>query len=115
LLVNVNIYPDVAARSVGGGLDGANVRVAIAGSQHELFHGTAKLLNATSAVTSCELSNCTVDIRLPPQQTGPIIEQIEVVGVISLLLNDLELYVLVIQGFVVNGAVGIRESGSGKA
>jgi hypothetical protein len=43
------------------------------------------------------------DVGLAPQLAGAVVEQVEVVGVIALLLDDLELDVLIIQVVIESG------------
>jgi hypothetical protein len=83
--------------------------------KHELLNGSAELLHRTTLIACGEFSDSAIDIGLAPEQAGPVVEEVEVVGVIALLLNDLELNVLVIQSLVINGAVGIGEFESGRA
>jgi hypothetical protein len=100
LLVNVNIYTDVATRSMCIGLYGLYVGILIPCGEHELLDGPAELLNRSSRVSRSEFTNCSVNIGLAPEKTGAIVEQVEVVCVISLLLNDFEVNVLVIDSFL---------------
>ena len=52
-----------------------------------------------------QFTNDTIDVRLAPQDAGAIVEQVEVMSVITFLLDYLELYVLVIQSVIQNGGV----------
>ena len=52
-----------------------------------------------------QFTNGTIDVRLTPQDAGAIVEQVEVMSVITFLLDYLELYVLVIQSVIQNGRV----------
>jgi hypothetical protein len=49
-----------------------------------------------------QFTNGTVYIRLAPQDAGAVVEQVEVMSVITFLLNYLQLYILVIQSVVQN-------------
>ena len=80
-----------------------------------MLDGSTELLNTTAVIPCSELTDGPVDIWFAPEQAGTVIEQVEVVGVIALLLDYLELNVLVIQSLVVNGAVGVRKIESGLA
>jgi len=87
----------------------------VAGFEHELLDRSTEVFNGASIITCSELTDCAIDIGLAPEQAGAIVEDVEVEGVISLLLDYLELNVLVIQSLVVNGAVGVRKIESGLA
>jgi hypothetical protein len=76
----------------------------VSSSEHELFHRPTELLDGTIPASRSELTHSSVDVRLSPEETGTVVEEIEVVGIIALLLDYLELNVLVIQSFVVDGA-----------
>lgn len=81
-----------------------HIRIGIAGSDHDLLHGLVyPFLRAR--VPGGPFSNRSVHIWLVPQSVGPVLEEVEVVRIVSHLLRDLELDVLVVQA-------GIKGPGS---
>ena len=73
-----------------------DVRVVGAGGDHHaLDHLPHLFLGA--GIPGGQLSYRAVDIGLAPQHRRPVVEQFEVVQVVSFLLHDLKLYVLVVQ------------------
>jgi len=57
------------------------------------------LFHRTTVIPCSELSDGPVDIWFAPEQAGAIVEEVEVVSVITFLLDYLELNVLVIDFF----------------
>jgi hypothetical protein len=79
-----------------------DVRVAGAGGDHHAFDHLPHLFLG-AGVPGGQLSYRAVDIGLAPQHGRPVVEQFEVVQVVSFLLHDLKLYVLVIQVGIESG------------
>jgi hypothetical protein len=69
-----------------------------------LTHGRAALKLAGNSsraiVAGSQLSYRSVDIGLTPQQSRAVVEDVEVVSVVSLLLNDLEFDIFIVDVWV---------------
>ena len=96
LVVDIDIDGHVAARAVGGPGGVADVGVGGPGGDHHLLDRLSDLFLA-AALAGSQLPDRPVHIGLAPQLTGAVVEQVEVVGVVAFLLDDLELDVLVIE------------------
>lgn len=68
---------------------------------HELFDGSAELFRG-AVLTAGQFSYGTVDIGLAPEQSGAVVEDVEVVGFVALVLNNLQLKIGVIQSLVIS-------------
>ena len=79
-----------------------DVGVAGAGGDHHALDHLPHLFLA-ACVPGGQLSYRAVDIGLAPQHGRPVVEQFEVVQVVSFLLHDLKLYVLVVQVGIESG------------
>src|ERR1035438_7502313 len=88
---------------------GSNVRLLVVGCQHDLFHRTPKLVGRT-IIAAGQFTNSSIDVRLPPQEGGPVVEDVEVVCVVPLLLDYLQLNILVIQSLIKRFRAVLRES-----
>ncbi|HKV90938.1 MAG TPA: hypothetical protein VJW20_00170 [Candidatus Angelobacter sp.] len=98
-MVDVNVNPDVGTRTLRWSLDCPDIGIVVARSEHELLNSTAQLLDGSAIISGCEFTHRTVHVGLSPEETGPVVEEIEVMGIIALHLDDLELNVLVIDFF----------------
>lgn len=74
----------------------AHIGIRSAGSDHHLLNGLTELILA-ARVAGSQLTDGAVYIGLTPEDVRPVVEDVEVVGVIAFLLDDLELDVLVVQ------------------
>ena len=62
-----------------------------------MYSGGRPAKDVRSTIAAGQLSYRAVDVRLAPQHGGTIVEEVEIVRVITFLLHDLELDVLVVQ------------------
>ena len=90
------------ARLGCGGSGQADIRVLVAGGEHQLLDSYSELLGR-AVVVGGELLHGAVDVGLSPELAGAVVEQVEVVGVIALLLDDLELDVLIVEVVIESG------------
>jgi hypothetical protein len=74
------------------------------GGDHHLLHRLPDLFLA-AVLSRGQLPNRSVHIRLAPELGRAVVEQVEVVGVVAFLLDDLELDVLVVQVGIVAGRI----------
>lgn len=81
-----------------------HIRIPIAHGEHDLLHSLPHLFLA-ARVPGGQLPYSTIHVWLAPESVRPILEEVEVVRIVSFLLHDLELDILVIQ-------VGIKSPGS---
>lgn len=71
--------------------DGAHLGTAVTAVDHHLFDGLAELFGR-AVVTGSEFTGGTVRVGFAPDLGGTIVEDVEVVGVVTFLLDDLELF-----------------------
>ncbi len=107
--IDLRLHPHVAARPARLARGVAHVGLALAGGQHDLLDSLADLLLA-AAVAGGQLAHRAVDIGLAPEHARAVVEEVEVVRVVSLLLHDLELDVLVVQVGIERGGVGVGKT-----
>jgi hypothetical protein len=96
LVIHIRIDDHVGSGAVrlAGGVADVGV-VGAGGDHHALDHLPHLFLR--SCIAGSEFSDRTVDVGLAPENRRTIVEQLEVVQVVTFLLHDLELYVLVVE------------------
>lgn len=96
----VDVGSDLHVGNIGaGGMDdGADPGLFLAAGDHHALDGLAELF-AGAGIAGSQLAGGAVEVGLAPDLGGAVVEQVEVVGVVTFLLDDLELEILVIDDF----------------
>jgi hypothetical protein len=98
LLVTVEGDGDVRAAALGGMGRHFDLGVLLAAPDHHAFDGFAELIDG-AIVAGGEFAGGAIDVGFTPQGGGVIVEDVEVVGVVAFVLDDLQFDVVVVESF----------------